>query len=87
MSGKELQRLRNADGTSRRSLACRTFWNAARVEQIESMQFVSDCTVKIYLRALDGALKFRRSTEVRKMAKAKPHVTASPDSVLSVLKG
>jgi hypothetical protein len=80
VSGKELKQLRNSDRVTRGSLAARTFWSPARVEQIEAQPYVADCTVRIYLRALDGSLKFRRDTEERKAVK-------SSAGVLTGLKG
>jgi hypothetical protein len=69
VTGKELKQLRLADRASRKAIACRTSWTAARVEQIELKPFVRDSTVRLYLRALDGVVRFREATVARKAAR------------------
>ena len=59
MTGRDLMGLRLADRTSRKAISCRTTWSVARVKEIESKPFVRDSTIRLYLRALDGAVRFR----------------------------
>ena len=65
MTGRELARLRRADRVSSKAISCRTTWTVERVKQIESKAFVRDSTVRLYLRALDGAVRFRDFTARR----------------------
>jgi hypothetical protein len=51
--------LRLADRMSRKAIAYRTTWTVARVRQIELKPFVRASTVRLYLCALDGAVRFR----------------------------
>jgi hypothetical protein len=74
VTGLELRKLRVAKFVRPEALVCRIGYDKPKLERLEAgTRAVSEATVKRYLKALDGALRFREST------KRKP--VLSPDSL------
>ncbi len=77
MRGSELKKLRLADRMSVESLGCRMPGGSDRVKAIESAKYIrNESTRRIYLRALDGAVRFYRMLADEQNAKAKRRARA-----------